>query len=105
MPRLYLAALDQNGAIVVDARVTVRSSSDFAKTVNTDKTGVYSFANLRPGEHTVEASAPSLGLQGPLKITMQAGTQALNLQLKVFISEQNIIHVLIRFEVYPYASK
>src|SRR5215831_9764 len=87
---LHGQVTDQDGAIIVDAKVTVRSSSDFVKTVNTDKTGVYSFANLRPGVYTVEASAPSLVLEGPVKLTVQSGSQTLNLQLKVFIPEQNI---------------
>src|SRR5262249_30260492 len=63
---------DQNGAIVVGAKVSARSSSGQTRTVTTDNMGVYSFARLPSGEYTVEASASSLVLQEPLKVTLQS---------------------------------
>jgi len=82
--------IDQNGAIVVGAKVTARASGGQVKTTATDSAGFYSFANLPPGEYSIEASAPSLVLQEPVKVTMKAGPQSLNLQLSVFIPEQKI---------------
>lgn len=81
---------DQNGAIVVGAKVTARPANGQVKTTTTDNGGFYSFANLPPGEYTFEASAPSLVLQEPAKLTIKAGPQSSNLQLTVFIPEQNI---------------
>jgi len=81
---------DQNGAIVVGAKVTARSSTGQSKTTTTDNGGLYSFANLSPGDYTIEASAPSLALQEPVKLTLKSGAQTLNLQLTVFIPQQNI---------------
>lgn len=89
-PSLHGQVTDQSGAIIVGARVTVRGASGLVRTVTTDTSGSYSFANLPVGDYTVEATAPSLVLQEPLKITLRSGSQALNLQLNVFIPEQNI---------------
>lgn len=76
---------DQNGAIVVRAKVTARLSDSRTRTVTSDNTGVYSFANLPASNSTIEASAPSLVLQEPVKVTLKSGAQTLNLQLSVFI--------------------
>ncbi|MGQ0762677.1 MAG: carboxypeptidase regulatory-like domain-containing protein [Acidobacteriota bacterium] len=81
---------DQNGAIVVGAKVTARAASGQIKTTTSDNSGTYSVANLPPGDYTVEAFAPSLVLQESVKITLKSGAQTLNLQLSVFIPEQNI---------------
>src|SRR5438874_2491316 len=81
---------DENGAVVVGANITARLFSGHAKTTTTDSGGLYSFPNLSPGDYTIEVSAPSLALQEPVKITVKAGAQTLNLQLTVFIPEQAI---------------
>ena len=81
---------DQNDAIVAAAKVMIRASTGELKTAITDSSGSYSFANLPPGDYTVEASAPSLVLQESVKITLKAGPQTLNLQLSVVIPEQKI---------------
>jgi carboxypeptidase family protein len=87
---LHGQVTDQNGAVVIGAKVTIRSTSGAAKTANTDNDGSYTFTGLPPGEYTIEASAPSLILQEPLKITLRTGGQTLDLQLGVFIPEQKI---------------
>lgn len=79
---------DQNGAIVVGAQVTARGSA--VKTTTTDSTGSYSLSSLPAGDYTVEAFAQSLVLQEPVKLTLRSGGQTLNLQLAVFIPEQNL---------------
>ena len=81
---------DQNGAIVVGAKVTAHGPSGQVKTATTDSGGVFSFASLPAGEYTVDASAPSLVLQEPVRVTLRAGSQTLNLQLSVVIPEQKI---------------
>ncbi len=81
---------DQNGAIVVGAKVTARGSSGYVKSTTTDSGGSYSLTNLPTGEYLIEATAPSLVLQEPVKITLKSGTQVVNLQLSVFIPEQKI---------------
>jgi len=81
---------DQNGAVVAGAKVTVHGPGGFVQTTTTDARGSYSFANLAPGDYTVDASAPSLVLAEPAKITLGSIPQTLNLQLTVFIPEQKI---------------
>jgi len=81
---------DQNGAIVVGAKVTARPATGQVRTATTDSTGTYSFANLPAGDYTIQASAPSLVLQEPVKTSVKSGAQTLNLQLSVFIPEQSI---------------
>src|SRR5690349_5735181 len=66
---------DQNGAIVVGAKVTIHGPSGLVNTTTTDSGGSYSFANLPPGNFIVEASAPSLILQEPAKMSLRAGSQ------------------------------
>jgi len=87
---LHGTVTDQNEAIVVGAKVTLRGASGFVKATTTDNGGAYAFGNLPAGDYSVEASAPSLVLQRPIKITLRSGSQTLNLQLSVFIPEQNI---------------
>jgi uncharacterized membrane protein len=87
---LHGEVTDQDGAVVVGAKVTIRSTSVAARTANTDNGGSYNFTGLPLGDYTIEASAPSLILQEPVKISLRAGGQTLDLQLSVFIPEQKI---------------
>src|SRR5947208_9044979 len=79
---------DQNGAFIAGAKVTVHGPGGVSKTTITDGSGSYSFTGLSTGDYTIEASAPSLALQEPAKITLKSGSQTLNLQLSVVIPEQ-----------------
>lgn len=81
---------DQNGAVISAARVSVSGPSGRVKTTTADDAGRYSFADLQPGDYTVEASATNLTLQEPAKITLKSGVQTLNLQLNVVLSEQQV---------------
>lgn len=81
---------DQNGAIVVGAKVTVHGPDGQTKTTTTDNGGSFFFASLPPGDYTIEAAAPSLTLPEPARITLKSGPQTLNLQLSVVIPEQKI---------------
>jgi Carboxypeptidase regulatory-like domain len=81
---------DQNGAFVPAANVTLNGPSGPVKTTTTDASGVYSFTGLPPGDYAVTASAPSLTLLEPAKITLKSGVQTLDLQLSVVITEQKV---------------
>jgi carboxypeptidase family protein len=81
---------DQNGALVSAARVTANGPSGVVKTTTADDAGRYSFTDLAPGDYTIEASAPSLTLQEPVKITLKPGVQNVDLQLSVVLSEQQV---------------
>lgn len=87
---LHGQVTDQNGAIVVGAKVTAHGPNGQVKTATTDGGGVYSFARMPAGDYILEASAPSLILQELVKVTLRAESQTLNLELSVFIPEQKI---------------
>ena len=87
---LHGQVTDQSEAIVVGAKVTLHGPGGQTKMVTSDRGGFYAFANLPAGDYTIEASAPSLILQEPVKVTLRTGSQTLNLQLSVVIPEQNI---------------
>jgi len=61
--------IDQNGAVVASAKVTVNGPSGLVKTTNTDKSGSYSFAGLPAGDYEVQASAPNLEIAEPVTFT------------------------------------
>jgi hypothetical protein len=82
--------MDQNGAVVPAAKVTLNGLSGPVKTATTDASGGYSFTGLPPGDYAVTASAPSLTLLEPVKITLNSGVRTLNLQLSVVLAEQKM---------------
>ncbi len=73
---------DQSGAVVPAATITLTDAKGLAKTTSADNNGAWSFAGLAPGNYGVQASAPQLAL-APARISLKAGVQTLNLQLKV----------------------
>jgi hypothetical protein len=81
---------DESGAVVPAAKVTVSGPSGFVKSTTTAADGSYSFSGLPPGRYAVNASAPDLSLAQPAKITLGAGAQTLNLQLRVSSTAQQV---------------
>ena len=74
---------DESGGVVAGAKVTLTSSSGQLKETVSNKEGAYLFSNLPFGEYLLEASASQLTLPEPVKVTLNAAVQAVNLQLKV----------------------
>jgi hypothetical protein len=81
---------DESGAVIPSAKVTLNGPSRLVKTATTVVDGSYSFLGLPPGDYTVLASAPELGLPQPVKIALKSGAQTLNLQLKVASTTQQV---------------
>jgi hypothetical protein len=80
---------DPSGAIVPGATVSI--SSGPTTTANND--GVYTFTGLKPGDYTVQASAPGLALPKPIRVTLRAGNVAprtLAIQLQVASQKEQI---------------
>ena len=75
--------IDESGAVVPRAKVTINGPSGSVKTTEADNNGSYTFAGVAPGEYTVQASAPELAQVQPVKVTLRTGSQSLNLLLKV----------------------
>ena len=81
---------DESGAIVPGANVTLAAPAGFSKVITAANDGSYAFANLQPGDYTVQASAPSLILLRPATISLKAGIQTLNLLLNVSLEKQEV---------------
>jgi len=82
--------MDESGAVVPGATVTVSGPSGLAKTSTSANDGAYSFNGLAPGSYTVHVSAPDLTEAQPAKIVLQAGAQSLNLKMKVASVTQQV---------------
>ena len=81
---------DESGAVIPGAKVVLRGPGGAVKTANAGADGSYSFAGLTPGEHEMQASAPELAMPRPIRVTLRAGNQVLNLQLKVAATAQQV---------------
>jgi hypothetical protein len=87
---LHGQVADQSGAVIPGATVTVSGPSGTSSTATTDQGGKYVFAELHPGEYLVRATAPSLVLQQPIQIVLNAGDQTLNLKLSVILTGEKV---------------
>jgi hypothetical protein len=81
---------DESGAIVPGAKIVLTGPAGLSQTTSAANEGSYSFTDLPPGGYTVQASAPSLILRQPAKISLKAGTQTLNLLLNVAAEKQEV---------------
>src|ERR1700687_4507339 len=70
---------DESGAVVPGAKIVLAGSAGVGKTTAGSIDGVSSFGDLPPGAYIMQASAPSLVLRQPAKISLKAGVQTLNL--------------------------
>ncbi len=93
---------DESGALVPAAKVELSGivAGIAARATIADERGGYAFANLAPGEYTIKASAPQLTM-APVAVTIRAGSQSLNLQLKVAATTE---HVTVSDETEPLIS-
>src|SRR5215472_15237546 len=73
---------DETGAVVPGAKVTLAGGGS-AKSTAADSTGAYTFAGVQPGDYMVQASAPDLAQPQPVRVALKAGTQSVNLTLRV----------------------
>jgi hypothetical protein len=78
---------DPSGAVVPKATISLTGPSGLVRTAEASDNGSYSFTALPPGRYTVRAAAPSLEQQ-PVEITLKPGAQALRLELKVAVNQQ-----------------
>jgi hypothetical protein len=74
---------DESGAVIPGAKVTLSGLSGAVKRTVADNSGSYTFTGVTPGDYTVQASAPELSQEQPAKVALHAGSQSLNLTLRV----------------------
>jgi hypothetical protein len=86
---LHGQVVDQTGAIIPKATVTITTPGRAANITTARADGSYSFNGLAPGDHTLQATAPKLALP-PIHITLKPGSQALRLELKVAATTQQM---------------
>jgi hypothetical protein len=82
--------MDESGAVVPGATVTIDGPAGLAKTATSGSDGSYSFNGLPPGSYTVRVSAPDLAQAQPSKIVLQSGAQSLNVKMKVASVTQQV---------------
>src|SRR5579864_3761205 len=80
---------DETGAVIPAAKVTATGPNG-ARSANTGNDGSYTLAGLPPGDYMVEAAASGLVLAETMQVTLSAGVRALNLQMKVAATRQEI---------------
>ena len=81
---------DESGAIVPGAKVSLNGAAGLVKSGAAGSDGSYSLRNLPVGEYSVLAVAPDLELTHPLTVSLHAGSQTLNIKLKVASTSQQI---------------
>ena len=81
---------DETGAVIKGGRVTLTDPSGTTRTTTSGSDGTYEFSGLAPGNYVLEASAPSLALRQPIKVSLQPGMTTLALQLKVVLASQQV---------------
>ncbi len=80
--------MDESGAIVPGASVTLTGNTRGANTAVSAGDGSYSITVL-PGDYTLQASAPDLR-SASIKVEIRPGVQVLNVQLKVALVAQEV---------------
>ena len=81
---------DESGAVVPAAPVTLNGPSGLTKTTKASPDGIYVFFELAPGDYTLRASAPQLLLRQPVRISLRAAPQTLDLVLHVLAEKQEV---------------
>lgn len=82
--------MDPSGALVPGAEITLTGPAGVTKTATSTNDGSFSVGDLPPGSYTIQVSAPGLAMRQPVKISLTAGAQALNLLLDVAAMKQQV---------------
>ena len=74
--------VDQSGAVIPEASVTLTAPSGLVRKTATAESGFYTFAGLPPGQYTVQAAAPKLE-QNPFSSFSSRAPKLWRLELKI----------------------
>ncbi len=80
---------DESGAVVPKATVALTGSDGQTKAEKTLDDGSYFFTGLKPGQYTMNASAPKLQ-SAPVPVTLKQGVQTLRLEVKVTAVQEQV---------------
>lgn len=83
--------IDELGATIVGATVTLTDANGVEKTAITNGEGAYVFGGLAPGKYSLRAAAQGFAVSDENEIELTAGARkSLDLTLKVTIEEQRV---------------
>ncbi len=82
--------MDETGAVVPGATVTLNGPLGSSKIATTGNDGSYALNGLTRGSYTVRVSAPDLTQPEPVKIVLHPGAQSLDLKMKVASVTQQV---------------
>ncbi|HUE02396.1 MAG TPA: carboxypeptidase regulatory-like domain-containing protein [Bryobacteraceae bacterium] len=82
--------VDETGAVVPGATVTLNGPLGSSKIATTGNDGSYALNGLTTGSYTVRVSAPDLTQPEPVKIVLHPGAQSLDLKMKVASVTQQV---------------
>jgi len=82
--------MDESGAVVPGATVTLDGPAGATKVTTSGNDGSYSFIGLAPGSYTARVSAADLTQAQPVKIVLKTGAQSLDLKMKVASVTQEV---------------
>src|SRR5713226_5769273 len=74
--------MDQSGAIVPDAVVTVTGADGSTRQLSTDENGAYAVKGLAQGQYVVRVAQPGFAMFESPPIELNAGARVVNVQLK-----------------------
>ncbi len=88
---LSVKVTDPSGAVIVNAKATLKGAKGPVQTAETDKNGRASFANVAPGKYHLQVEAN--GFQGiELKdVTIKPGNNALELNLEIAEIKEEVV--------------
>ena len=83
--------MDESGALVPGAKITVSNAAGPVKSAVAGDSGSYSIAGIAPGKYTVQASSPGLVQFQPATVDIAAGgTATLDIKLRVALENQEV---------------
>ncbi|HSE17379.1 MAG TPA: TonB-dependent receptor [Pyrinomonadaceae bacterium] len=80
--------IDELGAAIVGANVTLTDATGVQKKTTTNGEGVYNFAGLTPGKYTLQAVAPGFAPSESKEVDVTTARQNVDVTLRVTIEEK-----------------
>ena len=84
------SVIDQSGAPIPGAAVTITGSDNAAKETKSNDRGRFNFQNLAVGQYGVQASSPGLAQDGTLLIEIKGTPVTLDIHLKIAVNRQEV---------------